>query len=186
MSLAELPGLRFEADGGEWAGLKPQTVRTTRSEAMKRPVTSAAVSFVLLSSGAVLASSAQGGRPEVQILGGQLYLEEELLLDGFSLVQTELKYLFFYVPAVGLITISPAEFPGAEQAGRFQGERLTFEAGGKRFTLAAQRPILAGADRPAWVSLDPGYSLDVDSVMFGYGDEATAPEEWPQHVRRGR
>lgn len=138
-------------------------------------------SFLLLS-GEAAAAVQPANAVAIHLSGGKLYRGDELLLDGLSLIQTRLEYLFVYAPGFGLITVSPHPFPDADEAGRFRGERLELTAGGESFTLAADQPILDGTERPAWVRLDRSYSLGVDTPMFGYGDDPAAPERWPRQV----
>lgn len=114
---------------------------------------------------------------------GKLYVDETLVLDGISVSRTGRGYLFFYIPDVGLVTVGTMVFPGARPSGRFEGMTIRFSANGRKFLIDASRSILDGGGSPAWVRVDPLYSLETTSPMIGYGDTPSIPYRWPRQVR---
>lgn len=155
---------------------------------MNKSVTAFTTTLLLVTSTAVIegvASPALTVGEGVQIQNGKLHIGDLPIVD-ISLVQTKFSYLFIYVPGHGLITVSNREFPGAREAGRFQARRLEFTAAGLDVRLDSATPILSRTEAPAWVSVDESYSLDVDSVMVGYGDDREAPRAWERYVGSGR
>jgi len=81
-----------------------------------------------------------------------------------------------------LLTISNREFPGARAAGSFARDRLELELDGLAVTLESAVPILRSSETAAWATLDPKYTLEVGSVMVGYGDNLDAPKAWERYV----
>lgn len=126
------------------------------------------------------------GAQEIRLQRGRLYVNGELVYKGFSVMQDRFNYLYFYVPARGLFTVSNREFDGATQAGTFQEGVLSFNVGGLDVTLKSSSPILREEPSPAWVKFDPDFKLDVKSVMFGYGDKEKAPYDWPDQITKNR
>jgi len=123
---------------------------------------------------------------EIRLQGGRLYINGEMVHKGFSVTQDRFNYLYFYVPERGLFIVSNREFDGATQAGTFEDETLSFNAGGFDVSLKSSTRILKEASSPAWVKFDPDFKLDVKSVMFGYGDKEKAPYEWPDQLRKNQ
>ena len=122
----------------------------------------------------------------IRLQNGQLYLNQELIHKNFSVVQLNFRYLYFYVPQHGLFTVSNREFEGAIQNGSFDGQALSFSVDGRNITLKSSSQILPGDSSPAWVKFDPSFTLDVKSVMFGYGDKERAPYDWPDQIRKNQ
>jgi hypothetical protein len=122
----------------------------------------------------------------IQIQSGKLLIGDQPVLNSFSLVQSKFAYLFIYVPHHGLITVSSREFPGAREAGRFVERLLEMRAGDLGIRLESATPILRSGEAAAWVAVDTSYSLTVESVMVGYGDDARAPYAWERYVRSNR
>jgi hypothetical protein len=81
-----------------------------------------------------------------------------------------------------LFVISNNQFDRAVQAGKFEDRQLTFDVSGVAFKLVSSRPILGRTTQPSWVYFDPGFTLDVKSIMFGYGDSESAPYDWPRQI----
>jgi hypothetical protein len=120
----------------------------------------------------------------IHLQNGQLYLNKELIYKNFSLVQTHFRYLYFFVPQRGLFTVSNREFEGATQTGSFDGQTLNFSVNGLDVALKSSSQILPADSSPAWIKFDPNFTLDVKSVMFGYGDKERAPYDWPDQIRK--
>jgi len=120
----------------------------------------------------------------IRLQNGRLYLNQELVYKNFSLIQTHFRYLYFYVPQHGLFTVSNREFEGAMQTGTFEGQSLNFSVNGLNVALKSASQILSEDSSPAWTKFDPSFTLDVKSVMFGYGDKERAPYDWPDTIRK--
>jgi hypothetical protein len=123
---------------------------------------------------------------EIHLQNGQLYVNQELVYKGFSVMQTRFHYLYFYVPSRGLFTVSNHEFEGAIQSGGFEEQVLSFKVSDMDITLKSSSQILLDETSPAWVKYDPDFKLDVNSVMLGYGDKERAPYEWQDQIRKNR
>jgi hypothetical protein len=120
----------------------------------------------------------------IRLENGRLYLNEELIHKNFSLVQTRFRYLYFFVPQRGLFTVSNREFDGATQNGTFDGQTLNFSVNGLNIALKSSSQILPEGSSPAWIKFDPNFTLEVKSVMFGYGDKEKAPYDWPDQIKK--
>jgi hypothetical protein len=158
---------------------------------MKMMVMAVVAGFVFVSAGGSgFSYTFDGGKragtesPGFAIVGGRLLHDEEPVLKGFSVKQTELSYLFFYLPEIGLLTVAGEEFPGSAPAGRFEDGRLAFELEGQRFALEWGRSVTSGEAPEAWAALDESYSLGIDAPLFGYGDSLDVPESWKGNVGR--
>lgn len=126
------------------------------------------------------------GTQEISLRNGRFYVDRDLVYEGFSVSQDRFRYLFFYVPARGLFTISNREFDGAVQAGDFAGDTLSFNVNGVEVKLESSSQILKEGASPAWVKLDPEFKLDVKSVMFGYGGKEKTPYAWSDQIKKHR
>jgi hypothetical protein len=126
------------------------------------------------------------GAQEINLRNGQLYVDQGLIHKGFSVSQDHFRYLYFYVPARGLFTVSNREFDGAAQSGTFEGNTLSFSVSGIDVKLESSSQILREGASPAWVKFDSEFKLDLKSVMFGYGDKEKAPYAWPDQIKKNR
>lgn len=120
----------------------------------------------------------------LHISGGKLYKGKDLVADGFSVSRTGTGYLFIYVPELGLITLSPRQFPDAVASGTFEGSELRFNAGKERFVLAASSAIIDTNQKTAWVRLDRAFSLRDKTPVVAYGDSPDMPYKWPMYRAR--
>lgn len=123
---------------------------------------------------------------EINVRNGQLYVDHGLIHKGFSVSQDHFRFLYFYVPARGLFTVSNREFDGAAQSGSFDGGTLSFSVNGIDVKLESSSQILREGTAPAWVKFDAEFKLDLKSVMFGYGDKEKAPYAWPDQIKKNR
>lgn len=115
---------------------------------------------------------------EIQIVNGKLILEGEKILEGFSVSQSHFSFLFYYIPEYGLWAISAREFDGSVKAGKIVGAKLEVELEGVSLTVESSFPIVSGSEVSVWGSLDREFKLDVESVLFGYGDLKEDAYEW--------
>ncbi len=124
------------------------------------------------------AQPTQRDGPALTLVGARLYLDGKRILGPFSVRQSPFGYLHFYVPGHGLHTVGAAPFEGAAQTGSFRGRQLTWTAGGAELRIESSTPILGPANREAWVRHEPGFELNVQGVIHGYGDHPSVGEQW--------
>lgn len=140
------------------------------------------MSGLVLSTGfASTAESTDSSNP-LHLQNGKIFINGQPQPGTYSAEMTSFKFLYFYVPSQGLFVISSSEFDHAIQAGKFEDRELQFDVSGIAFKLVSSRPILGKTSRPLWVHYDPRFTLDVKSIMFGYGDSESAPYDWPKQV----
>lgn len=142
----------------------------------------------LLASGLVLstgltskAQSTESSNP-FHLQNGKIFINDQAQPGTYSAEMTNFRFLYVYIPAQGLFVISDREFNRAIQAGKFEDRELQFDVSGIAFKLVSSRSMLGQASRPLWVNYDPQFTLDVKSIMFGYGDSESAPYDWPKQV----
>ena len=139
----------------------------------------------LLLSGTMLCGGLSGKAEDndaMHLQSGKVFINERVQPGSYSAVMTHFKFLYFYVPESGLFIISGNEFDHAVQSGRFEDREMRFDVPGIAFKLVAAGSILEQNSRPAWVRFDPSFTLNVKTIMFGYGDSESAPYDWPKQV----
>ncbi len=127
------------------------------------------------------ASAAEGNNP-LHLKNGKITINNQQQPGTYSALVSDFKFLYFYVPGQGLFVISNNQFGRAVEAGRFEDRQLQFDISGIDFKLSSSRPILGKSSQPVWVYYDPGFTLNVKSIMFGYGDSESAPYDWPKQI----
>lgn len=130
-----------------------------------------------LSFGTVTAESNQ-----LRLQNGKITINNQAQPGVYSAVLTKFNFLYFYVPGQGLFIVSDNAFGRAVQAGKFEDRQLQFEISGIDFKMTSSRTILGKSSQPLWVYYDPSFTLDVKSIMFGYGDTESAPYDWPKQI----
>jgi hypothetical protein len=115
--------------------------------------------------------------PSLNLVGARLFIDDTLVYGPVSLQQTRFAYLYWYVPGKGLYTIAAEPFDGATQAGEFRDRALTFRTETGVVRLEAARRIVRGVC-DAWVRHVPEFQLDVDEVLYGYGDFPSIEDDW--------
>jgi hypothetical protein len=91
-------------------------------------------------------------------------------------------YLYFFVPGMGTAVLSLAPMPGAEKVhNAFDGQTLSFTAGGHSFELTSDRNLLARdkARTDAYVRLDTTAVAVGRYPRMGFGNTLEAPYAWP-------
>ena len=142
-----------------------------------------ALSLLLTSSILFLAGATQTDDPlAIRLSQGRIFINGEQQTGTFSVSNDHFNFLYFYVPARGLFVISNRRFDGAEQAGKFEQRQLQFTVSGLAVKLVSSTPMLGELPQPAWVRYDAGFTLNVQSIMFGYGDSETAPYDWSKQI----
>ncbi len=91
-----------------------------------------------------------------------------------------LRYLYLYVPGMGVTVVSDAPFDGArEQKEAFNGKSLTVTVDGHALEVASERPLLGERPESAFVRLDREFVLPSPYPQVGYGVVLTRPYGWP-------
>ena len=93
----------------------------------------------------------------------------------------DLKYIYMYVPGIGVVVVSNLPFPGAkEEQGAFDDKALTVAVGEHKLELASDEKLLA-EKKPtsAFVRIDRDSSLPSRFPVIGYGTLRVAPYAWP-------
>ena len=113
---------------------------------------------------------------------GQIFINGQAQPGSFSVSKTDFKFLYFYVPSQGLFILSNTQFAGGIEAGIFERRQLHFSVTGIEFILVSLSSILGKTSEPAWVRFDPNFKLNLQSIMFGYGDRESTPYDWPNQI----
>jgi len=92
----------------------------------------------------------------------------------------DFKYIYMYVPGIGIAVVSNLPFPGAkEQANAFDDKTLTVTVEGHKLELASEEHLLGKKPEVAYVRIDRGFSLPSRFPVVGYGPLRVAPYAWP-------
>jgi len=123
----------------------------------------------------------------VNITDGTLTVNGMIAKVGLNYQIADLKYLYFWVPGLGIVTVTDKPFPGAkEQLAAFHSKGLTVKLNDQIIELYSDNFLLKNDKKPlsAWVALDPTLTTPVDdphfrSPVFGWGVTPGAPYTWP-------
>jgi len=99
------------------------------------------------------------------------------------------KFLYFYVPGVGVAVVSNAPFQGATvQKNAFKGNTLTVTVEDHVLQLGSDKPIVGKRAQgdPAFVHVDRGFTLPSKFPVVGYGQLDRAPYNWPGSKRNAQ
>jgi len=92
----------------------------------------------------------------------------------------DLKYLYMYVPGLGVAVVSNVTFPGAkEQKNAFNGNTLTVTVMEHKLELASDNGFLGKKPESAFVRIDRESTLPSKFPVVGYGTLRVAPYAWP-------
>jgi len=94
----------------------------------------------------------------------------------------DLKYLYLYVPGMGVAVVSNAPFEGAkEQKDAFNGKSLIVTVGEHSLEVASDVALLGKKKKPAsaFVRLDREFVLPSRYPVVGYGTLLARPYGWP-------
>jgi len=92
----------------------------------------------------------------------------------------DLKYIYMYVPGMGVAVISNQTFPGAkEQANAFSDTSLKVMVSDHLLELTSEKPLLGKKPLPAYVLVDRDFTLPSRFPAVGYGPLRAAPYAWP-------
>ena len=93
---------------------------------------------------------------------------------------SDLKYLYMYVPGMGVVVVSNVTFPGAkEQKNAFNGNTLTVTVMEHKLELASDNGFLGKKPESAFVRIDRESTLPSKFPVVGYGTLRVAPYAWP-------
>jgi hypothetical protein len=125
------------------------------------------------------------------ITRGTFTVDGVIAKAGLNYNIPDLKFIYFYAPGIGAVIVSDNKFPGCtEQKNAFDGHTLTVKAGDHEMQLYSDdimlgKKAIVGKSRenkkaePAYVALDPNYTMPSRFPVVGYGDKAAAPYAWP-------
>jgi hypothetical protein len=92
----------------------------------------------------------------------------------------DLKYIYFYVPGIGITVVSNDPFPGAvEQKHAFDDKTLTVTVGEHVLQLSSENRLLGKAPESVYVRVDKNFSVPTKFPVMGYGPIRVAPYAWP-------
>jgi hypothetical protein len=92
----------------------------------------------------------------------------------------DLKYIYMYVPGIGVAVVSNVAFPAAkEQANAFTDSTLTVSVEGHKLELASEEHLLGKKPESAFVRVDRDFALPSRYPVVGYGPLRVAPYAWP-------
>jgi len=124
-----------------------------------------------------------GDTPAFSLQNAELFVNDKLIKEGFSVSQSEFNFLFIYVPDQGLFTISKDEFEGSSQNGSFNGKNLSLKIEDVSVTLNSSSVILKDVSSPAWTKFDSKFKLATDAVIIGYGNKENVPYDWKKQIK---
>ena len=92
----------------------------------------------------------------------------------------DLKYIYFYVPGIGITVVSNDPFPGAvEQKHAFDDKTLTVNVGEHVIQLSSENRMLGKTPESAFVRVDKNFTVPTKFPVMGYGPIRVAPYAWP-------
>jgi hypothetical protein len=92
----------------------------------------------------------------------------------------DLKYIYFYVPGIGITVVSNQPFPGAvEQKHAFDDKTLTVNVNDHTLQVSSDKRILGKAPESAFVRVDKNFIVPTRFPVMGYGPIRVAPYAWP-------
>jgi hypothetical protein len=94
----------------------------------------------------------------------------------------DLKYIYLYVPGIGVAVVSHTPFVGAqEQRNAFNGKSLSVTVGEHTLEIASDKPLLGKKQKPssAFVRVDREFALPTQYPAVGYGQVLARPYGWP-------
>jgi hypothetical protein len=92
----------------------------------------------------------------------------------------DLKYVYFYVPGIGITVASNDPFPGAvEQKNAFDDKTLTVTVGEHVIQLTSDNRMLGKKPESAFVRVDKNFTVPTKFPVMGYGPIRVAPYAWP-------
>ena len=116
----------------------------------------------------------------VSILHGTLTIDGLTGKAGLNYEIADLKYIYLYVPWIGMTIVSNDPFPGAlEEKDAFKENTLTVKAGDHVLELYSEKKLLGKKPSSAYVSVDRDFKLQTRFPIMGYGSLRQAPYDFP-------
>ena len=116
----------------------------------------------------------------VSISHGTLTIDGLTGKAGLNYEISDLKYIYLYVPWIGLTVVSNDPFPGAlEEKDAFKENTLTVKAGDHVLELYSEKKLLGKKPESAYVSVDRNFKLQTRFPIMGYGSLRQAPYDFP-------
>ena len=95
---------------------------------------------------------------------------------GLNYELSDLRYVYFYVPWIGVTIVSHSPFPGAkEQKDAFSDRTLTVTVEDHVLQLSSDTRLLGKKPESAYVLVDRGFRLASKSPAVGFGSTLHAP-----------
>jgi hypothetical protein len=92
----------------------------------------------------------------------------------------DLKYIYIFVPGIGITVVSNEPFPGAkEQRKAFDDKTLTVTVAEHTLQIASDKRLLGKQPESGYVLLDRSFVLPSRFPVMGYGTTRKAPYAWP-------
>ncbi len=99
---------------------------------------------------------------------------------GLNYEISDLRYVYFYVPWIGVTVVSHSPFPGAkEQKDGFNDRTLTVTVEDQVLQLTSDARLLGKKPESAYVLVDRNFRLASKSPAFGFGSTLHSPYMWP-------
>ena len=116
----------------------------------------------------------------VSIVHGTMTVDGMTGKAGLNYEISDLKYIYLYVPWIGMTIISNGPFPGAiEEKEAFKENTLTVKADDHVLELYSEKKLLGKRPESAYVLVDRSFSLQTKFPLMGYGDLRQAPYAFP-------
>ncbi len=116
----------------------------------------------------------------LSIVHGTLTVDGLTGKAGLNYEISDLKYIYLYVPWIGMTIVSNGQFPGAvEEKEAFKENTLTVKSGDHELELYSEKRLLGKKPESAYVLLDRNFNLQTKFPIMGYGDLRQAPYAFP-------
>ncbi len=116
----------------------------------------------------------------VSIVHGTLTVDGMTGKAGLNYEISDMKYIYLYVPWIGMTIVSNGPFPGAiEEKEAFKENTLTVKADDHVLELYSEKKLLGKRPESAYVLVDRAFSLQTKFPLMGYGDLRQAPYAFP-------
>ena len=116
----------------------------------------------------------------VSIVQGTMTVDGMTGRAGLNYEIKDFKYVYLYVPWIGMTLVSNMPFPGAsEEKDAFRENTLTVKAGDHVLELYSEKRLLGKKPESAYVLVDRNFSLQTKLPLVGYGDLRQAPYAFP-------
>ena len=116
----------------------------------------------------------------VSVVHGTLTVDGLTGKAGLNYEISDFKYIYLYVPWIGMTIVSNGPFPGAlEEKEAFKENTLTVKADDHVLELYSEKRLLSKKPESAYVLVDRNFSLQTKFPLMGYGDLHQAPYAFP-------